>query len=371
MKKHKALFISDIHMSNHLPLAVPSDNGSTDRLNDQLKLWDQVTETAREEKVSKVIIPGDLFDKSRVDAVTLAETCRALTKLSRVVPIYIMSGNHDAMSVQGGRTTVEVFGALPTGRVHYVTEPDQIPTPTWLRFWPVPYAPLDETRDTLGRYRLLLEGNRKPCEVLLLHQSILGCSHEGWKCDIGLSQKEARDGWDYTISGHFHSPQCFGKDKRGLYLGSPLHFRFDDAKRSAGYWIISFREDGSWRKKFVPSKLPRFHEVLWPEKAKDAVAGDYLKVTVAATYAEYAKLKPAVRQYVAVCMGFGIRAREKHRPIYQHTQRLKGAEKKGALSIMGVVDEYVKALDVNTNGLDAKLLRQMGRKAIESTREKD
>lgn len=372
MNRYDALMISDIHMSNKLPEAVMTDNDVTDRLRDQMRLWKQVKRSAVELEVDSVNVLGDVFDQSRVDAVTLAATCAAVRSLSQAAPVYIQGGNHDAVSIHGGPFTVEFFGALKLDRIHYVSGPGQVPTPDWLRFWPVPYGSVNRTRKLLAEYRKQMKRDRRACEVVLLHHSILGCTHEGWKCDSGLTPEEAREGFDYSLSGHFHTTQFFGEDRRGLYLGSPLHFRFDDAERKAGWWKISFFKDRPWETKFISSRLPRFRQVTWPEKAAKYRAGDYLRISVVATHAEYALLKPKAQAYCNELIAAGVRASLHHKPLYHHAKRLKGAKKKGAKqSILHVVDQYVEAIGVDTSGLESKRLQRMGKQAIEAGRLKE
>ncbi len=374
MKTDKSLWISDVHMSNSLPQAIPVERNETDRIQDQMALWAHVREVAEIEQVKRIHIVGDLTDKGRPDAVTLALTCRALKQLSEVAPVYIMGGNHDALSVNGERYTTEFLRELQVPRIHFVMEPKDFETEKWIRFWPVHYMPLDETREAIEAIRLRMAKDRRPCEVLLLHQSILGCSHEGWKCDMGLTPEEARQSFDFTLSGHFHTAQYFGDDKRGLYFGSPLHFRFDDAKRGAGFWIITFQKRAglitnglTWNPVFIKSKTPRFREVLWPQKCREAKKGDYLRISVNATHAEYVQLKPAAEAYRDAMIAKGVRAQVHFSPVYHHTKRLENAKGNGGkVSIGAVIDEYVKALDVDTNGLESKRLREIGRQAIEA-----
>jgi DNA repair exonuclease SbcCD nuclease subunit len=368
--RYDALMISDIHMSNKLPESVMMDNDVTDRLRDQMKLWRQVKRSAEELKIDSIHALGDIFDQSRVDAVTLAATCAAVRSLSEVAHVYIQGGNHDAVSIHGGPFTVEFFGALKLERIHYVNGPGKVPTPDWLRFWPVPYGSVNRTRKRLELYRQQIKRGRRACEVLLLHHSILGCTHEGWQCDVGLTPEEAREGFDYTLSGHFHTTQFFGADGRGLYLGSPLHFRFDDAERKAGWWHISFFKDREWQPKFISSRLPRFRQVTWPEKLQKFRSGDYLRINLVATHAEYALLKPKAQAYCNEMIQAGVRAQLHHTPLYHHAKRLKPS-KKGKASMLHVVDQYVDAIDVDTNGLQAKRLRDMGKQAIEAGRLKE
>src|ERR1041384_6049884 len=118
LKPFRALFIPDIHMSNHLPQAVLAEDGVTDRLEDQVALWDRVKQTTVEWEVDAVFVLGDLFDKSLVDAVTLTVTVDCIVSVP--VDIYILPGNHDAVSTEGGRFTVEAFAKMKCGHVRYL-----------------------------------------------------------------------------------------------------------------------------------------------------------------------------------------------------------------------------------------------------------
>lgn len=365
----RGLYISDIHCSNRLPLAKPTANGLTDRLEDQMRLLKNVAIDAGKYDVDAVFILGDIFDQSRVDGVTLTETASGVRDISKVKPTYILPGNHDAVSVKGGRFTVEAFGAFDVGVIQYLTDREKgwSPGPSWLRFWPVEYAPIPDTQVKLNEIRERIARGRRKHEVALLHNSILGCGHEGWICDDGLTPEEACDGFSFTIAGHFHTPQDFG-DGNGMYCGSPLHFRFDDRDRKAGYWIIDFEEDGSVSRRFINSHMPRFHLAKWPEMPRRVAAFDYVRFEVEATHAEWTSLKPKVEAIVKEFCDKGARADYKHKPLYHHVKRIKKGELTSKLSPADLVDGYVDELAVDTSGLDKRKLKELGRRALEEAK---
>src|SRR5690606_29453075 len=130
----------------------------------------------------------------------------------------------------------------------------------WLNFWPVEYSPMERAKDLIGACRERAK-KQSGSNVLLMHQSVLGCTHIGWICDDGLSPEEVCEGFDWVFTGHFHDPQNFGPNKKGLNLGAPMHHRFDDAGRKAGFWYVRFEEDGSAKRVFIDGGCPNFHSI--------------------------------------------------------------------------------------------------------------
>jgi len=368
----RALLISDIHMSNRLPYAKETRTGVTDRLEDQLRLWEHVGAVVVEKRIDRVLILGDLFDSSRPDPITLKATAAALSSLSRRVPVYVLPGNHDANDpVRGGDFSIEVFASLKLKRLRCMLGQTDVPDLPWIRFWPVEFATISATRDVLKRIRRTLKKERREQEILLLHNSIIGCQHENWKCDAGLTPEEATEGFDATYAGHFHTSQRFGPDGTGLFLGGPLHFRYDDARRRAGFWLVTFRQGEKPRERFVRSRLPRFRETIWPERFEKINRNDYGRITVEATPAAWRGLMPEVYRYRDELRAKGVRAKENFRPVYHHTERLSEALKEkreggGEIGLLDIAKEYLSSEDVDVTDLDKKQLRRIAKEAIEA-----
>ncbi len=378
---YTSVVISDIHMSNRLPHARPSGKlGLTDRLEDQVGLWKRVRKTAREHNAHAVFIVGDLFDKSLVDAVTLTETVRAIADIGK--PTYLLPGNHDAINTRGGRFTVEAFGAMGNANIHYMKtgerfSPADFP---WLGFWPMEYCDQDTAKATLAamqkQVRHLPDRKRKT-EVCLLHQSIIGCKHVGWTCDDGLDADDVCLEFDRVISGHFHDHQLFGPGGKGMYLSAPMHHRFDDEGRQAGYWVMDFSEDGTVEQSFIDGGCPRFHELEWPAVAVKTIAkkmavGDYVRINCTATTADWQVEKGKILELVEQLRGLGYKATYKHKPLYHHTRRIK-ASKLGAdptLKPEAMMEAYLDAPDVDKGDLDLELLKRIGRAALEAAKAK-
>jgi 3',5'-cyclic AMP phosphodiesterase CpdA len=367
LKPLRALFISDIHMSNQLPQAVLAENGDTDRLQDQSALWRRVRQSVLDWEVDIVFILGDLFDKSLVDAVTLAVTVESVVALPTTT--YVLPGNHDAVSTDGGRFTVEAFGLMGRDHIKYLgraANNEAVVWDDWLRFYPIEYCASKDAYERLDA--ILAERDLLPdagVSVLLMHHSVMGCKHGGWVCDDGLESEEITKHFEHVFSGHFHDTQEFGHN--GMYLGAPMHHHLGDEGRPAGYWVVDFLPDGTLEKYFIDGECPRFHSTTWERAAMASPAhpGDYLRLYVDATHAEWVALRPTVAAYVDVLKGEGIKATYKHRPIYHHAERIASIGSKTAMTMDMTAAAYVDSSSVDTIGLDADRLKEIAKKALE------
>lgn len=367
---YKALWTADIHMSNALPHSRPEANGVTDRLADQVRLWESFGWAATQEGAEHLWVCGDIFDHGKLDAVTLAETAAAVN----MVPCkkLFLPGNHDANSIQGGRFNLEAFGSLSPNVVYLggPTRPFQVRP--WLTFWPVEFMPVEATLARLEDIRAQIadgipSARRKRVDVLVMHNSIMGCSHGGWICDSGLDANEVCRGFDHVISGHFHDHQPFGGV--GFYLGSPMHHRFDDAGRFDGFWLLEFAPDGTLEKKHCKSKTPRFHELDYEsselvKQLKLCAPGDYVRLKAHATHTEWVELKPKLVALAEKLSKAGLRVSLIHKPAYHHITRIAVKKDGTTVSMRENVESYVDSPTVDTSGLDVARLKRIGAEAL-------
>ncbi len=369
----KAILTADVHMSNRLPYARPTERDRTDRLEDQLRVWDQIREVAVKEEVDAVLILGDLFDKSLIDAVTLTHTVAAIVGLG--VEVYILPGNHDANSVRGNRFTVEAFGAMANPNIQVIGETlgHRLEVPvgkgksrgTWA-FHPVAFKPAESAVEVIQSIQV--DMNRAHHNALLIHGSVMGAHHLGWTCDEGMDPDVICEGFDIVLAGDFHEHQTFGDN--GMYLGAPMHHHYGDAGREAGFWLMEFGPKGRVDKQYIRSNAPTFHLCKSLKGHHDAGPGDYLRYALEATHAQWAKLKPKAQARCEALRSKGIKADFMHKPVYHHESRLSSAsgETGMGLSLDVAVTEYVKAAGVKTAGLSGKRLKKMGLEALARAR---
>lgn len=246
------IFVSDIHASLRLPYAkVDPDGRSSDRLADVISIIDQIREyCAFSGKDAAVFIVGDLFDRQHPDAPTLIATSAALMRLKAVAPVSILPGNHDAVGKDGKMYSLQLFEELRTDGIEI------LPYGSFelggVNIHSVPWLPTERARK---RISALKQQRDNGYNILLIHQDIVGAKWDsGMLSDEGLDPDETTDGWDLTLSGHYHTPQKFGSC--GRYLGSPLDLRFGDEKvQERGFWVFDTETQKFWME---PTKYPRF-----------------------------------------------------------------------------------------------------------------
>lgn len=355
---YKIIALADIHMSNKLPYARPTENGKTDRLEDQIRLWEHVHNKALSIEADAILILGDLFDKSLVDAVTLATTVEAI--VSMPCDVWILPGNHDASTITGGRFTVEAFDSMRKDHVHCFQAGETRYVNEWLRFRPVPFCPSEEAMRVISMYQEEMAGPyASGVDVLLLHHSIVGCEHLGWTCDQGLDADLICDGFDFVLAGHFHRHQTFGEppavgEPPGMYLGAPMHHDFGDVGRDAKYWCITYTQDGPAIAMPVDPGLPKFFKVELDHELKSVEGkglsdysvrhGDYWRYEIASTPEKWVEVKPKIQEAVKSLEKEGVHASFKHIPIKTHGVRLLGTPRHGVASVSmeGFVRKYVE-----------------------------
>ena len=370
---YRAIFLGDVHMSNGLPYARMGEHGITDRLGDQRAMWEQLKAYALEHGIDDVWVLGDLFDKALLDAVTLHVTVEALVALANEgVRVIVLPGNHDATNIKGERFTVEMFKAMARDNIEVVRTGEHYEVAEGLRLWAMDYAPIERNREDLARIRKdRFKDDR--FNVLLMHNSVLGAKHLGWTCDDGLEPDEVVDGFDYVLSGHFHTPQKF--HKRGRYLGAPMQHNFGDCDEVRGFWDIEFTagEKLKVNPELVQVKAPSFH--AFTVKGSDELEGcgdkrfadgDYVRFNVHATAADWEALQPKAR---ALCTALRkhhqVRASYKHKTIYHHEARMEEAETASHDEMVGT---YVDTTARVHSELDPRKLKELGRRYLEEAR---
>jgi len=361
MKKYcRVLFTADLHSSNHLPYSKPMENSITDRLLDLLEVIHKIINCAESYKAEAIFILGDTFDRSLVDAVTLTHTIKALTKTT--IPIYVLPGNHDANSIRGGRFLVEAFGAIKHDKLKYLDK--DVFLRDWLRFIPIPFMTIEETENRIKEKKK--EINEKLVNVLLFHNSILGCEHLEWVCDDGLDPELLTTDFNYAFGGHFHRPQSFGKNNNGFYVGAPLHHSFGDKDRMAGFSIVEFHKDGKIKKSFIKSEAPSFHTTDKLKIGDKWQVGDYVRIIIECTHSDWITKKPQVEMFCDSMEGINISY--KHKPIYHHKKRLASSKKEEKITLEKALEDYVVSSEVVFGDLNRDILKAHGNRILQEVR---
>jgi DNA repair exonuclease SbcCD nuclease subunit len=329
-----------------------------------MKLWRLLEAKAKKYRAAGVMINGDLLDKYVVDGVTLSETTKCVAELAAEVPVYILGGNHEASSVRGGRFNVEALAELPGVTVFSRPGLTSI-GPKWLDIYACPFAAIEENRASVNAMRQSLKSKRK--NVLLFHNSVVGCRHLAWVCDDGIGADELCEGWDDVIAGHFHTRQKFGAC--GRYLGAPMQHSFGDRDDRRGIYAVKFTKDASTKFTFIPSEQPEFHviENSWKVGDVDGLArkGDYVRFEIESTSSEWKIIEPEAAATVETLKSRGVHAQYRHKPIYHHTVRVASSDAMEGMSGPELISGYVDSPEVVVGDLDIEILKTLGRELYE------
>lgn len=141
----------------------------------------RIREIVAEEKVSAVLVAGDLFDSPTPDKATVAGACSAIGQLE--VPVYVTPGNHDHGGP--GCPWEQAFFRSEADKLapnlHVLLEPEPVELPDMVLF-PCPLMRRQETADPAQWLRsidsaALEEFGDKP-RVVLAHGSVQGFDSE-------------------------------------------------------------------------------------------------------------------------------------------------------------------------------------------------
>jgi exonuclease SbcD len=216
---------------------------------------DFIVAAARDSAVDAVLVSGDLYDRALppVDAVRLAG--EALTRLSEVCPVVVISGNHDSAARLG-------FGSalLDRSGLHLRTEPRACGQPLVIGgtcVYGIPYLEPDVVRGELeceerghaaviaaAMARVRADLGSRPAgtrSVVLAHAFVAGADGCDSERDLAVGGAAsvpagAFAGADYVALGHLHGAQRVGEN--GRYAGSPLAFSFSEARHAKSVAVV-------------------------------------------------------------------------------------------------------------------------------------
>ena len=164
------------------------------------KALDLLVELAKTEKVDFVIIAGDIYDRDWKDYSTGLFFRSRMARLNEAgIPVFMISGNHDAASVISRKLSLPENVTLFSSRA---PETHELPNlPVALHGMSFPNRAVDE--NLVPRYPESIAGK---FNIGILHTSLAGASgHDTYApCSITDLTKK---GYDYWALGHVHQPE--------------------------------------------------------------------------------------------------------------------------------------------------------------------
>jgi len=224
------LQISDLHLGAPLGWLPPEAREA--RRRDQRYALEAAVRAAIERRADAMLIPGDLFDRERVDAETMAFALHAFDAPG-CPPVFITPGNHDPWSEASpcwSPRLLQARGWSWPEHVHVFTSPGWTAWPladTDVRIWGRAYA----TGTPAGERPLAappaVEGDPRLVHVALFHGSREGAC-PAWQDLTGpFSDADVLESpFTYLAAGHYHVPSQVldrgpaGDTTRLAYAGS-------------------------------------------------------------------------------------------------------------------------------------------------------
>lgn len=296
----KLIHTSDWHFG--MPLGTGSYG------DDQRFFLEELYGLIRAEKVEALLLSGDIYDSSVVNAEAIGLYNEAMTKLCLElgVTVIAIAGNHDsAARLASCRELLKGAGLHITGK------PERNPQPVLLdggrtAVYSIPFFTRDEitallpekkdgirnTETAMLAYCDHIRENmdEKRQNFVLSHSLVVGSelSESDRSARVGFAtavSKEVFRGFDYVALGHIHKPQAIENHIR--YSGAPLKYSFG-AEESQEKGVVLVDTD-TMEIRFVPFRPRRERRsvtgTLEEIMAREDIREDYLRLYVTDKYA--------------------------------------------------------------------------------------
>jgi exonuclease SbcD len=233
-------------------------------LQDQAYILDQILEIASAQKVSAIIVSGDIYDRSVPPATAVALLDSVVHKIIHdlKISLIMIPGNHDSAQRLGFASR-----QLKNAGLHILGELEQEPTSvvlsdaeTTVAFWGMPYADPAQVRSA---YQVNVSTHDQGIQVLtenivkqftpdqrnvvLSHCFLDGASESDSERPLSIGGADRVswqhfDAFDYVALGHLHGRQFKGVE-RIRYSGSPLKYSFSEEKQIKSVTIVEITGD--------------------------------------------------------------------------------------------------------------------------------
>src|SRR5512137_557180 len=121
----KIIHFADLHLGVENYGHVNPLNGLSSRLEDFLKVLDELVDYALAEQVDLVLFCGDAYKTREPSQTQQREFAKRINRLSsNGIPIFLLIGNHDLPNAIGRATSTEIFDTLAIKNVYVSSKPD-------------------------------------------------------------------------------------------------------------------------------------------------------------------------------------------------------------------------------------------------------
>jgi DNA repair protein SbcD/Mre11 len=273
------LHLADIHIGMENYGFVNPQTGLHSRLEDYLHRFDEVLDHVLErEQVDLVLIAGDIYKNRTPNPTHQREFARRINRIVRAgLPVFMLTGNHDAPAASTRAHSVEIFDTLEIEgvtiaskmRLHLIHTrrgPLQIIAIPWLNrqalltkdeMIGLPMSALEA--EMLSRVSRFIEDTIERLDpaiptVLTFHGTVGGATYGAERSvmlghDLVIPRSLLTlPGIDYVALGHIHKHQSLGTQPPVVYPGSIERIDFGEEHEAKGFVIADVEKDAtSWR----------------------------------------------------------------------------------------------------------------------------
>jgi len=288
----KIIHFADLHLGVENYGRIDPATGLSTRLNDFLKVFDELVDYALDTKVDLVLFCGDAYKSREPTQTQQREFARRINRLATAgIPVVLLTGNHDLPNAIGRATAIEIFDTLSINNVYVANKPEtfKITTPAgdvqvvaipWLRRSAL-LAREDTKNLNMEQLNQKMQAaiteiiSKKTDEldpafpsILAAHLSI-GSAKAGSESMMSIGQEPillqssvALPAYDYVALGHIHKHQEIEGTPPIVYSGSLERIDFGEEKEDKGFYVVDIQTGADGRRKttykFHPVNSRRF-----------------------------------------------------------------------------------------------------------------
>lgn len=250
----KFLHLSDLHLGKRIH--------NFSMIEDQKYILQEILKVADEEKITSVIIAGDVYDKPVPSAEAVALFDDFLVSLAkRNLNVFVISGNHDSPErIAFGEKLMRLgrvyMSPVYNGKIEPVILDDEFgPVNVYMLPFVKPVhvrhyfeeERIEDYTDALKCVIAHMDIRETERNILICHQFVTGAMRsESEEISVGgLDNVDASvfEGFDYVALGHIHGPQNIGGEKV-RYCGTPLKYSFSEADHKKSVTIVELSQKG-------------------------------------------------------------------------------------------------------------------------------
>ena len=268
----KIAHLADLHLGKRLR--------EYSLIEDQKYILDEIIDILKQQKVTTVLIAGDVYDTGIPNAEAMSLLSGFLTQLSSLgMHVIMIAGNHDNVTrLSYGKeifasANIHITGKY-TGKLDVTTLEDEYGT---INFYSLPYIRpiyvnqyLPEDNQIEGytaAVQVAINTVQIPSDarnIILSHQFVTGTVVDDRGSEVTVGGTDNVDGnvynaFDYVALGHIHRPQSVLRPTM-RYAGTPLKYSIGEANTQKTMTIIDIKEKGNIDIQEIP--LQPLHDVF-------------------------------------------------------------------------------------------------------------